>query len=236
MEQANDWRNEVVIDGQLERSYQESLAAGDVRKARSVAGEIKARRASGERRAARTVAQIEAVRPRRPRAGEESKLAKRQQALGRRIAALEKKKSSVLAGLLDTPEADFQQAHAIDGDLSNAQYELQAVEERLSQIAAWHDAQAAEKRQREQFAARQKAEAERQRTVAALDKLAKETAEHWRAVVGNLASIKAKARQLDERPDRWLQSILEATGAVETLGPVAGLPAGCWLFPVPEGK
>jgi hypothetical protein len=232
--QPQDWRAEVFEDERLESDYQRALKDGDTGRAQALAREISGRREDGQREGARTLAAIRSRQPRPPSKGEEARLNRTLDRIGRETAKREKRKAALLAEAADNPsDAVFARLQALDGELQNQGYQKSGIVARLDEIQRHSQAVEAARRQERQSAARQKAEAERQRTVAALDKLSRETAEHWQIVVKNLAAIKAKARELDQAPDRWWGDILRASGGFEAPAPVGGL-VNPWVFPNPR--
>jgi hypothetical protein len=232
--QPQDWRAELLEDERLESDYQRALKDGDTGRAQALARTIGERREHGRREGARTLAAITSRQPRPPAKGEEARLNRSLERIGRESAKREKRKAAVLAEAADNPsDAVFARLQALDRELQNLGYQKSGIHARLDEIERHHQAVEAARRQQEESAQRQKAERERGRKVERLNALAKETGAEWKKIVASLSTIKRLAQELDESPDRWLQSILEAAGGVETIAPVSGIGPGAWLFPNP---
>lgn len=237
MQRIGDWRDEVLIDQQMEEDYQGAVASGDVPTASALGGQIKARRARGERQAERTSAAIEAKRPRGPRKGEEAHLSRSLERIAKECAKWEKRKADLLRRVADNPDDGlFARLQDVDARLQNLAYEKAGICGRLEEIERHHQAVEASRRQEKERAERKKAEAERREKIAQLDKLTGETSAAWLVVTRNLAAIRRGAAEIQEPEGRWLQGILDASGARECMAPVAGLPSGSWAFPVPERR
>ena len=232
--QPQDWRAEVFEDERLEKDYHRALKDGDTGRAQALARQIGERQEHGRREGARTVARIESVKPRRPQKGEETRLNRSLERIGKETEKLTKRKATLLGEAADRPtEKLFSQLQGIDAILQRLNYEREGVEQRLNEISRYQELEASRRKQEAESAARQKAEQERGEKIARLDALARETAKAWGVVTQNLATIRRTARELDLPEARWLNGILEQTGAVESIAPVCGLGSGAWVFPRP---
>jgi hypothetical protein len=240
-EPSYDPNRETFAFWRLQDRYQAALKAGQTMEAEKLIQQIAVKQEEMDRRDAESKAKNKATAPPSPKQlqvekVEEGKLETQLAALAKQAAGLEKEKTKLLRGLVDSRDPnDFQPVNAVEAQLTNIKHQAEAVQLRLGEIEHNRERRRRADKDAAYWAEKQRQEEALKKHIKELEGMVEEAARHWQAVRGGIAAIRAKSASLPgkERDERaWLDKVIEATGALEVPHGVGGLrPAICWQLP-----